>query len=66
MNLEPILQCGVSKKEKSKYHILMHIYMESRKMIPTHLFSGQYYGGKHKEQTCGHSEGRRGWDELRK
>ena len=30
MNLEPIIQSEVSKKEKDKYHILMHIY-ESRK-----------------------------------
>ena len=26
MNLEPIIQSEVSKKEKDKYHILMHIY----------------------------------------
>ena len=26
MNLEPIIQGEVSQKEKSKYHILMHIY----------------------------------------
>ena len=26
MNLEPIIQCEVSQKEKDKYHILMHIY----------------------------------------
>ena len=26
MNLEPILQSKVSKKEKNKYHILTHIY----------------------------------------
>ena len=32
MNLEPI-QSEVSQKEKDKYCILMHIYMESWKMI---------------------------------
>ena len=26
MNLEPIIQSEVSKKEKDKYYILMHIY----------------------------------------
>ena len=26
MNLEPIIQSGVSQKEKNKYHILTHIY----------------------------------------
>ena len=30
MNLEPIMQSEVSQKEKDKYHILMHIYMESQ------------------------------------
>ena len=26
MNLDPIIQSGVSQKEKDKYYILMHIY----------------------------------------
>ena len=26
MNLEPIIQSEVSQKEKTKYHMLMHIY----------------------------------------
>ena len=30
--LEPLMQREVSQKEKDKYHILIHIYMESRKM----------------------------------
>ena len=29
MNLEPVTQSEVSQKEKNKYRILMHIYMES-------------------------------------
>ena len=41
MNLEPIIQSEVSKKEKNKYHILTYIYMESRKMILMNLFAGQ-------------------------
>ena len=37
MNLEPIIQNEVSQKEKEKYHILTHIYMESKKMVPKNL-----------------------------
>ena len=33
MNLEPVIQSEVSQKEKIKYCILTHIYMESRKMV---------------------------------
>ena len=40
MNLEPIIHSEVSHKEKDKYHIL-HIYMESRKMVLMHQFAGQ-------------------------
>ena len=29
-NSEPIIRSEVSQKEKEKYHILTHIYMESR------------------------------------
>ena len=43
MNLEPIIQSEVSKKEKNKYHILTYIYMESRKMILMNLFAGQQW-----------------------
>ena len=32
MNLEPIIQSEVNQKERNKYRVLMHIYMESRKM----------------------------------
>ena len=41
MNLEPIIQSEVSQKEKGKYHILTHIYMESRKMVLKNLLTGQ-------------------------
>ena len=33
MNLEPVIQSEVSQKEKNKYCVLTHIYMESRKMV---------------------------------
>ena len=32
-------------------------------MVLMNLFAGQEY--RHRKQTCGHSGGRRGWDELR-
>ena len=33
MNLEPIIQSEVTQKEKDKYHLLIYIYVESRKMV---------------------------------
>ena len=45
MNLEPIIQSEVSQKEKDKYRILTHIYMESRKMVLT----GQQWRNRHRE-----------------
>ena len=33
MKLEPIIQSEVSQKDKHQYSILMHIYMEFRKMV---------------------------------
>jgi len=39
MDLEPIIQTEVSQREKDKYHILTHIYMESRKMVLKNLFT---------------------------
>ena len=46
MNLDHIIQNEVSQKEKDKYHILTHIYMESRMMVLMN----------YKEQTNGHGE----------
>ena len=60
MNLEPIIQSEVSQKEKDKYHILMHIYIESIKMVLKNLFTGQQWRNRHREQTYGHGEGGRG------
>ena len=39
MNLEPVIQSELN--QKNKYHMLMHIYIESRKMVPMNLFTGQ-------------------------
>ena len=48
MNLETIIQSKVNQKEKDKYCVLMHIYMESRKMVLTPL-SGQQWRCRHGE-----------------
>ena len=55
MNLEPIAQSEVSQEEKDKYHIVTHIYMESRKMVLMNLFAWQQWRNRHREQTYGHS-----------
>ena len=49
MNLEPIIHSGVSQKEKDKYHILTHIYMESRKMVLKNLLTGQQWRNRHRK-----------------
>ena len=41
MKLEPIIQSEVSQKEKHQYCILMHIYMEFRKMVTMTLYVRQ-------------------------
>ena len=63
MNLEPIIQNEVSPKEKDKYPLLTHTYMDSRKMALMDLFSGQQWRSRHREQTYGRS-GRRGEGEM--
>ena len=43
-----------------------HVYMESKKMVPINLFSGQEWRLRRKEPTCGHEAGGGGgWDKLR-
>ena len=39
--------------------------MESRKIVPVILCSGQQRRHRHKEQTFGHTGRRTGWDDLR-
>ena len=41
MDLETVIQNEVSQKEKNKYHILTHTYMEFRRMVQMNLFPGQ-------------------------
>ena len=62
MNLESTIQMEVN--QKNKYHILMQ-NVESRKMVLMNLFAGKQWRHRHREQICGHSSGRRGWDKLR-
>ena len=46
LNLVPIIQ---SQKEKDKYCILTHIYMESKKIALMNLFSGQQWRNRDRE-----------------
>ena len=41
MKLEPIIWSEVSQKENHQYSILMHIYIEFRKMVMMTLRAGQ-------------------------
>ena len=41
MKLEPIIQSEVSQKENHQYSILMHIYIEFRKMVMMTLYARQ-------------------------
>ena len=65
MKLEPIIQSEVSQKEKHQYSILIHIYMEFRKMVTMTLYARQQKRHRCKEQTFGLCGRRRGWDDLR-
>ena len=54
MNLDPTIKSDVS--EKDKYHILMHTYVESRKMVLKNLFTGQQWRHRHIVKSCWHGE----------
>ena len=54
MDLEAVLQSEVSQKEKNKYRILTHIYVEPRKMVQMNWFAGQKLRHRCREQTYGH------------
>ena len=53
MKLEPIIQYEVSQKEKHQCSILMHIYVEFRKMVMMTLYVRQPKRHRYKEQTFG-------------
>ena len=50
---------------KSKTNVYERMHIESSKMVLMDLFAGQQGRHRHREQTCGHSGGRRGWHGLR-
>ena len=56
MNLEPIIQSEVRKRQRNI--IYMHVYMESRKVVLMNLFARQQWRYRLREQTCGHSGGK--------
>ena len=62
MNLEPIIQNEVVRKTNTVYS---HVYMKSRRMVPTILRARQQRRHGCKEHTSGLSGRRRGWDDLR-
>ena len=49
MKLEPIMQSEVCQKEKHQYSMLMHIYMEFRKMVMMSLYARQQKRHRYKE-----------------
>ena len=65
MNLESLIQSEVSQKEKDKYCILTHIYMESRKMVTITLYVRQQKRHRCIEQSFGLCGRRQGWDDLK-
>ena len=64
MKLEPIIQSEVSQKEKHQCSILMHIYMEVRKMVTITLYVRQQKRHTCIEQSFGLYGRGRGWDDL--
>ena len=64
MNLEPVIQSEV-KSEKGKQISYIIAYIWNLERVLMNLFAEQQQRRKHREQTCGHSGGRRGWDKLR-
>ena len=64
MKLEPIIQSEVSQKEKHQYSILMHIYMEFRKMVTITLYVRQQKRHRCIEQSFGLCGRERGWVDL--
>ena len=64
MKLEPIIQSEVSQKEKHQYGILMHIYMEFRKMVMTTPYARQQKRHRCIERSFGLCGRGRGCDDL--
>ena len=64
MILEPVIQSAVNQKKKNKYHILTYIY-EIQKNSTDEPICRSGIETQTEKTDCGHSWGRRGWDELR-
>ena len=60
MNPELIIQNEVRQKEKGKYRILKHIYMQSRKMVLKNLLTGQQWRNRQRTDLWTWGKGRRG------
>ena len=65
IKLEPIIQSEVSQKEKHQYSILMHIYIEFRKMVMMTLYARQQKRHRCIEQSFGLCGRGRGGDDGR-
>ena len=63
MDLETVIQSEVSQKEKNKYRMLTHVYVEPRKMVQMNWVAGQKLRHRCREQTYGHQGGKTavGW-----
>ena len=64
MKLEHIIQSEINQKEKHQYSILMHIYMEFRKMVTITLYVIQQKRHRCIEQSFGLCGRGRGWDDM--
>ena len=65
MNLESVIHNEVKPEREKQILYINANEMESRKIVLMNLFAGQDKRGRHGEQTCEHSRGRRGWGKLR-
>ena len=65
MTLEPIIQSEICHKVENK--IVYNVYIWNlEKIIQMNLLAGKKRRHRCIEETCGHTEGRRRWEELRK
>ena len=64
MKLELIIHSEVSQKEKRQYSILMHIYMEFRKMVMITLYAREQKRHRCIEQSFGLCRREQGCDDL--
>ena len=64
MKLEPIIQSEVSQKEKHQHNVLMHIYMEFRKMVMITLYARQQKRHRCTEQSFGLCGRGQEWDDM--